>query len=231
MCFSATASFVAGTSLTLAGVATLRQTRDRSEIPFAAIPLFFGIQQITEGVIWLTFRHDAPELKQSMTAVYSVFSHVWWPIYIPFALGFLELERRRKQVQRGFQVVGLLVGLYLLYSLIVRPVEAQVIGQHIVYVSPHFYLLPVMVLYLSATCVSCFFSSHRFVNLFGVLAFLTFVGAYVIHVRALVSIWCFFAAVLSLLVYLHLRYRHLGGFPKTSADEELIRARGRERVR
>ena len=30
---------------------------------------------------------------------------------------------------------------------------------------------------------------------------------------ALVSIWCFFAAVLSLLIYVHLRFRPLGGFP------------------
>ena len=90
---------------------------------------------------------------------------------------------------------------------------AEVIGAHIVYVSPHFYLLPVMVLYLAATCVSCFFSSHTFVRLFGILALLSFIAAAVVHARALVSIWCFFAAILSFLIYLHLRFRHLGGFP------------------
>jgi hypothetical protein len=90
---------------------------------------------------------------------------------------------------------------------------AEVIGRHIVYVSPHFYLIPVMVLYLAATCVSCFFSSHGFVKLFGVLTLLSFIAAYLIHILALVSIWCFFAAILSLLIYLHLRFRQLGGFP------------------
>jgi hypothetical protein len=43
---------------------------------------------------------------------------------------------------------------------------------------------------------------------------LTFIAAYVVHIRALVSIWCFFAAVLSFLVYLHLRNREWGGFPE-----------------
>ena len=86
------------------------------------------------------------------------------------------------------------------------------------YVSPHFYLAPVVVLYLSATCVSCFFSSHPFVKLFGVLALVSFVAAWLFHARALVSVWCYFAAILSLLIYLHLRYRHLGGFPERFAD-------------
>lgn len=49
----------------------------------ALIPLLFGIQQLTEGVIWVTFRHDAPLLKQTMTYVYSGFSHVLRPMYVP----------------------------------------------------------------------------------------------------------------------------------------------------
>ncbi|MEX1185209.1 MAG: DUF6629 family protein [Gemmatimonadaceae bacterium] len=213
MCFSATASFVAGASLSAVGVVTIAKAERRSELPFAAIPLLFGIQQLVEGVIWLTFRHDAPLLKQMMTNTYSVFSHVLWPIYVPFAIGFLDATPWRKKTLLAFQAAGIVVGLYLLYSLAARPIDAQVIGKHIVYVSPHFYLPAVMVLYLAATCVSCFFSSHRFVNLFGALALISFIAAYFFHASALVSIWCFFAAILSVLIYLHLRYRHLGGFP------------------
>ena len=220
MCFSATASFVAGATLSATGVATLRQVRQRFEIPFAAIPLLFGVQQIAEGVIWLTFRHDAPVLRQTMTYIYSVFSHVWWPIWVPLAIGYFEPSRRRKRILLGFQVAGLAVGLYLLYSLIARPITAEVIGRHIVYASPHFYLLPVMVLYVAATCISGLSSSHGFVNLFGILAFVAFVASYLVHASALVSIWCFFAAVLSLLVYLHLRYRALGGFPRENLGSE-----------
>ena len=219
MCFSATASFVAGTTLSAIGVATIRKAERRTELPFAAIPLFFGIQQFVEGIIWLAVRRDAPELTQAMTYVYSVFSHVFWPIYIPFALGFLESTQWRKRALLAFQAAGLIVGVYLLYFLITSPVVAEVDGhhivRHIVYVSPHFFLAPVMVLYLAATCVSCFVSSHPFVRLFGVLALVSFIAAYLVYARALVSVWCFFAAVLSLIIYLHLRYRTLGGFPKS----------------
>ena len=214
MCFSASASFIAGTTLCAVGVATLNRSEARTERPFAMIPLLFGIQQLTEGVIWLTLRHDAPLLKQTMTYLYSGFSHVLWPIYVPFAMGLLETVRWRKRAIFTFEAAGVAVGLYLLYFIVTRPMVAEVVGRHIVYASPHFYLIPVMVAYLAATCVSCFFSSHGFVKLFGVLALLSFIAAYVVHVMALVSIWCFFAAILSLLIYLHLRFRNLGGFPR-----------------
>jgi len=213
MCFSAPASFIAGTSLSAVGVAALKRTEARSERPLAMIPLLFGIQQLTEGVIWLTFRHDAPLLKQTMTYLYSGFSHVLWPVYVPFAVGVLEAVRWRKKAIFAFEAAGIPVGLYLLYFIVIRPVVAEVVGRHIVYVSPHFHEIPVMVFYLAATSVSCFFSSHGFIKLFGVLMFLSFIAAYLVHAMAFLSIWCFFAAILSLLIYLHLRFRDLGGFP------------------
>lgn len=222
MCFSATASFTAGTLLSAVGVATLRAAKTRAERPFAMIPLLFGIQQLIEGVIWLTFSHDAPLLKQTMTYLYSGFSHVLWPIYVPFAMGILEAVPWRRTAIFAFEAAGVPVGLYLLYFLVTRPLVAEVVGSHIVYVSPHFYRIPVMAAYLAATCVSCFFSSHGFVKLFGVLALLSFIVAYVVHVTALISIWCFFAAILSLVIYLHLRFRHLGGFPRTPAVRSAI---------
>lgn len=220
MCFSATASFVAGGSLSAIGVATLARAERRSELPFAAIPLLFGVQQLVEGVVWLTFRHEAPLLKQTMTYVYSGFSHVLWPIYVPLALYFLETAPWRRKTMLGFLAAGSAVGLYLLYFLIARPVVAEVAGRHIVYDSPHFYLAAVIVLYVAATCVSEFFSSHGFVKLFGGLALLSFIATYFYAVWALVSVWCFFAAVLSVLIYLHLRFRAAGGFPKDVASND-----------
>ncbi len=213
MCFSASASFIAGTTLCAVGVATIKRTEARSELPLAMIPLMFGVQQLIEGVVWLTFSNDLPLLKQTMTYLYSGFSHVLWPIYVPFAVGVLEAVRWRKKAIFAFGAVGIAVSLYLLYFIVTRPVVAEVAAGHIVYVSPHFYLTPVMVFYLAATCVSCFFSSHGFVKLFGVLLLLSFIASYIVHMMALVSIWCFFAAILSLLIYLHLRFRGLGGFP------------------
>jgi hypothetical protein len=150
-----------------------------------------------------------------MTYLYSGFSHVLWPIYVPLAIGILEAVPWRKKVIFAFAFPGVAVGFFLFYFMLADPMVAKVIGRHIVYVSPHFYTVSVMVLYLTATCVSCFFSSHGFARLFGGLMLLSFIAAYFVHVDALVSIWCFFAAILSLLVYLHLKYRNWGGFPES----------------
>ncbi|MEO8102385.1 MAG: DUF6629 family protein [Betaproteobacteria bacterium] len=216
MCFSATASFIAGTALSVLGVATLRATHRKAEIPFAAIPLLFGIQQIVEGVLWLSFRFDAPQLNVATTYVFSIFSHVLWPMFVPFSIGLLEAVPWRRKTIAVFQAIGLLVGLYLLYMIVEFPVTA-VAAENIVYVSPHFYKIPVMLLYVAATCVSCFFSSAATIRLFGAIALLLFMVAYGFFAVALFSVWCFFAAMLSSIIYVHLRLgpatlpRRLGG--------------------
>lgn len=204
MCFSATASFIAGVSLSALGVATLKKAERKAEIPFAMVPLLFGIQQIIEGMLWLSFRFDTPLLNAAMTYVYTLFSHVLWPIFVPFSIGLVEKIAWRKKAILAFRFIGIAVGLYLLYMIITFPVRSEV-DEHIVYVSPHFYQVPVMVLYLAATCAGAFFSSHKIINIFGVLALLLFVVAYWFHAVAFFSIWCFFAAILSAVIYLHFR--------------------------
>jgi len=201
MCFSASASFTAGTALSAVGGLTLRKSRGRVELPIALVPLLFGVQQLTEGVLWLSLRHDLPLLTSWATYIFSMFSHVLWPIFVPFAILLVETSRRRRTAIGVFQVLGVGVGLYLLYFIVRFPVTAKIHDHSIFYDSPHFYILGVLVIYLLATCVSGLFSSHRCINIFGVLAFVLAVAAYQVTVHTFVSVWCFFAAVLSLLVY------------------------------
>lgn len=205
MCFSATASFIAGVSLSVLGVATVKKVERKTEVPFAMIPLLFGVQQIIEGMLWLSFRFDAPLLNVAMTYVFTLFSHVLWPMFVPFSIGLVETVAWRKRVISVFRMTGIAVGLYLLYLIVRFPVTAE-IDEHIVYVSPHFYKVPVMALYLAATCAGCFFSSHRIINIFGVLALLFFTVAYWFYTVAFFSVWCFFAAILSVVIYLHFKF-------------------------
>ena len=203
MCFSASASFVAAASLSAVGAATLRRTTRRTDVPFAMIPLLFGLQQLAEGVLWLSFRFDAPVLTRMMTYTYSLFSHTLWPVFVPLAVFFLEPVRWRRRALAAFEVTGIAVGVYLLYFILRYPVTAEVIERHIVYVSPHFYIFMVMVVYFTATCASTLVSSHPLVRLFGLFTFVSALAAYHFAARAFVSVWCFFAAILSLMVLLH----------------------------
>lgn len=210
MCFSATASFSAGAVLLGLGTLTLKSARGPWEVPFAAIPLLFAIQQLIEGVIWLTFTYDAPELNVVMTHAYSFFSHVLWPIYVPVAVLLIEPPGWRRHLLSAFVVVGLAVGVYLLYVLVAYPVVSRPTGQHIEYVSPHFFAVVAMTLYLLSTSVTLVWSTHRVAKVFGVLALLSFGAAYYFYSFWFISVWCLFAALMSSVIYLHFALRWPG---------------------
>lgn len=204
MCFSATASFIAGISLSAFGVFTVKMAKRKEEIPFAMIPLLFGIQQLIEGMLWLSFQRDTGTLNVSMTYLFTLFSHVLWPVFIPYTIGLVEVVPWRIKALLVFRYIGGAVGLYLLYFIISFPITSE-IHQHIVYIFPHFHTPPILVLYVAATCVSAFFSSHRFINIFGILTLILFSVAYWFYTEAFFSVWCFFSAVLSFLIYLHFK--------------------------
>ncbi len=203
MCFSATASFTAGAVLLGVGTLTLKATQRPHERLFAAIPLLFAIQQLIEGLVWLSFSDEAALLNSVMTHVYSFFSHVLWPIYVPVAVLMLEPPGWRRRALRVFVVAGSAVGAYLLYFLFAFPIISRPTGQHIEYVSPHFFSAIAMSLYLLSTTISPLLSTHRMVEVFGVLALLSFGAAYYFYAVWFISVWCFFAALLSVTVYFH----------------------------
>jgi uncharacterized membrane protein YjjP (DUF1212 family) len=60
---------------------------------------------------------------------------------------------------------------------------------------------------LMATTVSQLLSRHRWVRWFGVLALVSAVVAYLAYAQWFISVWCFFAALLSGVIYLHVRSR------------------------
>ena len=211
MCFSATASFSAGALLLGIGTLTLREARathQRSALPFAAIPLLFALQQLSEGVIWLTFRHEAPQVNSIMTHVYSFFSHVLWPAYVPLAVWWIEPTGRRRHFLVVFAAAGVAVAVYLLFILVVFGVVSKPTGQHVEYDSPHFYAALTMTLYLLSTTTSPLLSTHRWVKAFGALTLLAFGAAYYFYAQWFISVWCLFAALLSTVIYLHFAQPH-----------------------
>lgn len=208
MCFSATASFIAGGVLLTGGALVLAKARIPAELPYAAIPALFGFQQLIEGALWLSFDSREAHLNVVLTHLYSLFSHVLWPIYVPLAVLLLEPERWRREVMAALAVGGAAAGLYLLYFLIMEPITSEVVGRHIQYVSPHFHVAVVLSLYVLATCAVSFFSSHRLVRWFGAATSASLVAAAVIYSAWFISVWCFFAAAVSVVVFLYFVHRN-----------------------
>jgi len=207
MCFSAAASFSAGAVMVAIGAATLRSARGPGELPFAAMPLFFAVQQIIEGTIWLTFDHEAAALRHALTLGYLFFSHLFWPIYVPVAVLAMEPGPGRRRALGVLTALGAALSAWLLDRTLAGGVVAHAGAGHIEYDVPAVSAVPSALLYLLATVVSLLLSSHRAVRLFGILTLLAFVLTYAFYAAWLVSVWCYFAALLSGVVLLHFKTR------------------------
>lgn len=215
MCFSAAASFAVGTYLLGVGTLTLKQPRRPRELAFAAIPLLFAVQQLSEGILWLTFEPPIPWLNEAMTQVYSFMSHVLWPIYVPIAVLLIEPPGPRRQALLALVGIGVAVGAFLLYHLVDYPVSSRLTGQHIQYVVPPHFLATASTLYLVSTTLSLMLSTHPIAKVFGALTLLSFAVAYGFYTTWFISVWCFFAALLSTAVFFHFLPRRTlrGSFP------------------
>jgi hypothetical protein len=205
MCFSASASFIAGTALSATGMVTLRKTETKREIPFASIPLLFGIQQIFEGFVWLSLSSGGSALNSVSSHAFLFFAYVLWPMFVPFAVRLLETDISRKKLLEIFQVAGIAIGLYFLFFLFSHPVVSQVANKNIKYFVSIPYGFHVTGLYVLVTCGSLLFSSRKIIRVFGILTAVSFTIAYYFYTVALVSVWCFFAAVLSAVIYWYFR--------------------------
>lgn len=200
MCFSAPASFAAGSVLSAAGLVTVKKAKKRSELPFAFIPLIFGLQQLTEWLVWISF--NAPAVNLIAAYVFLFISHVFWPIYVPLAILLLEKNKRRKKTLFVFFLIGDVVGGYLLWRIITVPfVSPAIINHSIFYPVVSEYGFIILSLYVLATVGSCLISSHKLIKLFGAVLLISFTVSGYCYTETFISVWCYFAAVLSLIVY------------------------------
>jgi hypothetical protein len=202
MCFSATASFSAGTLLLLIGVACVRQSQGPREWPYALVPALFGVQQLLEGGLWLSLVQGQSCWSSPLTLGYSAFSQVFWPIYIPLAVLLLEPVEVRRRLIGLIALGGTVVACYLGWYMAQTSVIAEVRGAHIAYVFPHFHQALATVLYLLAACLAPWLSSWSNVRWFGFLTSLSLAGTAYFYAKWFISSWCFFAACLSVSVWL-----------------------------
>jgi hypothetical protein len=208
MCFSATASFVGGAIITSAGIATVLQNKENSQRAFAAIPLVFGIQQIAEGFVWVALRSsDTGMMLQSATTVFLVAALLVWPTLVPLSILLMEKNRKRRRMLALLLGVGIAVTISYGFGMLIFNVTTQISNFHILYTSdaPPPLAGATMIAYLAASLLPMFVSSTRKVFWFGVIVAIAYGIAHYFFREYLVSVWCFFAAVVSMVIYLIIR--------------------------
>lgn len=204
MCFSAIASFSAGTVLTAAGIVTIKKVSTKSQLAFAAIPLLFGIQQLCEGFVWLSLtRQQYAHWQQAATHAFLFFAHALWPVWVPFAALLFETKQPQKTIIFGFFILGLLLSLGEIYCLSAYHVESRIYGHHIEYLItyPRPFVSVSEIVYGIVTLVPCFISSFKKMRWFAIVLAASLVLTAIFYQAWLISVWCFFAALLSVIIY------------------------------
>jgi len=208
MCFSPEASFAGGIIISAIGVATVRKIHNPSQIVFASIPLFFGIQQIAEGFLWTTLPdHDFINIQKISTYVFLIMAQVIWPSMIPVSIMLMEQNIKRKRSLRLLSGIGLLLSLYYTFCLLTFSVNPQISGYHILYKNgfPQSLSNPAFGVYLIVTITPLFVSGIKRTWMLGILMTLSCLVTAIFFKQYLTSVWCFFAALISGVVFWILR--------------------------
>lgn len=204
MCFSAPASFIAGGLLTAIGGYALSKTESSSQKVFAAIPLLFGLQQLAEGAVWLSLDHAGKESTAHVaTYAYLFFAQTVWPIWVPLAMMLMVKKEQRKFYHWLFLFFGCVASVFLSYYLINYTSVAASSGKHITY-TQHYPLQSkpiISILYAAATIGATFFTKVRYMGLLGITISLSYLITTLLYDYFILSVWCFFASIISLSVY------------------------------
>ena len=215
MCFSAEASFVTAGILIPAGVFALSRTVKiaRQYAAFAFIPFAFGIQQIFEGGVWLSIETNSDTLTL-FSLGFLFFSHFFWPVWVPYSCYVSESIKSIKRFFFWFSGLGFVFGLGLFVPVALSPDELLVTvrGHSIHYALNTIYddFLPFSVVtFIYATIIlsPLLFSTDRYQKIFGLLILVAGIATWLFYELVFISVWCYFAAVLSLylsyLVFIH----------------------------
>lgn len=205
MCFSATASFISSGVLGAVGVGSIAKAHEPKQKKFAAIPLMFSLQQLIEGFLWVALSKDVTtSLLQPLIYSYLIFAFLIWPVWIVISVIPLEENIIRKRVQYLFLGCGLVFAFYSLFYLFTYTVTARIDGYHILYVLdfPHKDNPLTGILYFAATVGPLLISSVKKVPLLGVLIFGSYAVTKFVYNDYVISVWCFFAAAVSVVIYM-----------------------------
>jgi len=204
MCFSPEASFAGGIIISTIGVATVKKVHKPSQLVFASIPLFFGIQQIAEGFLWLTLPYSEYEGIQKISAyIFLVMAQLLWPLMIPASVLLMEKDKTREKILKILLALGLSLSLYYAFCLLFFNVNPQIMDYHILYKTdfPKSLRMPAFITYLVVTITPLFISTVKRTNLLGTLMFLSCLVTALFFTQYLTSVWCFFAALISGVIY------------------------------
>ncbi len=208
MCICAEVSFGLAAALVPAGIYCVNcvSTKNPRLLPIAIIPIFFGVQQISEGLIWTGLRTYDTQLVTISGLVFLFFALVFWPFWIPFCAYFNQRDKQIRRIQAAITAFGLALGLVVYIPLLndfVSPVaEVQHHSIHYnVQNTTTFQYVPKLIwelFYVAVVASPLIFSPTRKFVFLGVALVLSAAISFIVFWYAFASVWCLVAAFQSL---------------------------------
>ena len=218
MCFSATASLAASVLLITTSALTINKTRERSAIPLAMIPGFFGIQQGLEGLVWISQPQSVPYYIGMYGFLFCAYS--LWPVYIPWTIALHERDPYHAGPRIATALVGTFVSGYFFLELLHGGIHATLSPYGICYSfwPPLWYGIGLY--YIGVVVLAGLLSQERFLTIFSSGLALSFIIARLLSEKGYPSVWCFFAALLSFVIIYGLRQKNALHIPSQKKQKK-----------
>ncbi len=203
MCFSAPASFIASGGLAALGGVSLVTARKEDKI-LAAIPLMFSVQQASEGVQWLYLNSGSVSFVAGYYFLF--FAFILWPIYVPTTV--FILDKKERKILLGFIFLGIVISLYFIVVLLTQSLFISKLNACVSYAFNFPFKDLVILLYLLAIVGPLFISSIKIFRWFGLTISVLGIIAWLFFAVTFTSVWCFFAAIVSSMFFLYIKYKN-----------------------
>jgi len=218
--YQAIAEFTLAGALILIGLLTLAKASEPREVPFALLPLLFGLHEFSQGFIWLGLEHLIPPRATEMAVSYYVFyAKGFLQFWVPLSIWLLESPGWRKNILGALTLLGAGLTLYSLWGLSIAPVEVYLRNGLIVYHTPGTDSFWLGIAYVLTTCGALILSSSIAIQLYGWLNFIGLSLIYLFWPYAFSMVWCLYAALLSGVLYFYFVERRIA-FLRRLRDKE-----------
>jgi hypothetical protein len=215
MCFSPEGDLVGGLVVTVIGLDACRHLRGRPEYRLIApFPILLGLHQIDETFVWWQLQgHVSRTLGVVAMWIYLVFAFVVLPTLVPTMVLLLE-PRNRRRVIAPFLALGVVTSAVLFETMLSTHPRATLGSYHVAYTVGLQHGVVIIGLYIFATCGSMLASGLRNVRWFGAVNLVAVIVLARLCANGFTSLWCFYAALASGAIALHLRLAQVPKAPK-----------------
>jgi hypothetical protein len=208
VCFSPEGDLVGGLVVTAIGIDACRHVRGRFDHRLlAAFPLLLGAHQLTETFVWWGLQGVVP-LAIGLVAmwIYLIVAFVVLPILVPLVILLHEPTNPRRWRIAPFLAVGSVVSGILLEAILREHPTVHLGAYHLSYTIGLQHGIAIIGLYILATCGPLLASGFRDFVIFGAANLVAVVILARLSADGFTSLWCFYAALASGAITLHMRY-------------------------